>query len=86
MNVAPDKMLQEFQKELTAQNNININPLQADIKPESEKNQENLWFSLKNGWYGLAHIRKRHPDINWDKIVDTINNGKIENAENGKKH
>ena len=85
LNVAPDKMLQEFQKELTAQNNININPLQADIKPEIEKNQKKLRFSLKNGGYGLAHIRKRHPDVNWDKIVDTINNGKIENAGKGKK-
>ena len=37
---------------------------------------------MKNGGYGLAHIRKRHPDVNWDKIVDTINNGKKINAEN----
>ena len=35
--------------------------------------------------YGLAHISKRHPDIIWSKIVDTINNGKIEPERKGKR-
>lgn len=37
------------------------------------------------GGYGLAHISKRHPDIIWSKIVDTIDNGKFEPERKGKR-
>ena len=29
------------------------------------------------GGYGLAHILKRHPDVDWNKIALTIQNGKV---------
>ena len=35
--------------------------------------------------YGLAHIMKRHPDINWNKIVDVISNGSIRSGGKKKK-
>ena len=37
------------------------------------------------GGYGLAHIMKRHPDINWNKIVDVISNGSIRSGGKKKK-
>ncbi len=38
-----------------------------------------------DGGYGLAHIMKRHPDINWNKIVDVISNGSIRSGGKKKK-
>ena len=60
-NGASGKMLQETQEELTVPLVNNINPLQADIKPESEKKSRKfaIFFEKWRIWAGSYRKTQR---------------------------